>query len=75
MVVIDCQRVDKQYGFVKALSDMSFTIDENTITGLIGRNGAGKTTLLKLLLRQRMGVFKCWPRNPLIIYLFPPIPF
>ena len=45
MVVIDCQRVDKQYGFVKALSDMSFTIDEE----LIGRNGAGKTTLLKIL--------------------------
>ncbi len=32
-----------------ALSDVSFSLNAQTITGLIGLNGAGKTTLLRLL--------------------------
>lgn len=38
---------DKQAFY--ALSDVSFTLNSETITGLIGLNGAGKTTLLRLL--------------------------
>jgi ABC-2 type transport system ATP-binding protein len=47
--IIQCTNLTKDYGNAKALSDLSFTIEENTITGLIGRNGAGKTTLLKTI--------------------------
>lgn len=49
MNVIECQHVGKVYGGEKALNDVTFSIKENTITGLIGRNGAGKTTLLKMI--------------------------
>src|SRR5690625_8020666 len=61
MNVIECNELTKTYGNVKALDQLSLTIGENKITGLIGRNGAGKTTLLKILAgywREASGVVK-----------------
>ncbi|UDL95646.1 ATP-binding cassette domain-containing protein [Lichenihabitans sp. PAMC28606] len=39
----------KSYGRVKALQDVSFTVEPGTVTALLGLNGAGKTTLFQIL--------------------------
>lgn len=48
-VIIDVNRLEKQYMKQKAVQDVSFQIKEGTICGLIGPNGAGKTTIMKML--------------------------
>ena len=44
--------VTKRYSDVTALDDVSFTLQENRIHGLLGRNGAGKTTAMQILTAQ-----------------------
>lgn len=39
----------KKYGKVKAVSGLSFSVDEAEIYGVIGPDGAGKTTLFRIL--------------------------
>ena len=43
-------RFKSRAGEVKALDDVSFSIDQGRIVGLIGPNGAGKTTALRAIL-------------------------
>ncbi|MBD8069480.1 ABC transporter ATP-binding protein [Bacillus sp. PS06] len=41
--------VTKKYAGKTALKDLSLTLEDDKIYGLLGRNGAGKTTLMKLV--------------------------
>ena len=51
-VVVEVAHLSKHFGKVEAVNDVSFTLTENKIYGLLGRNGAGKTTLMQLLTGQ-----------------------
>ena len=67
MNVIECRGLSKRFGRTVALHDLSFSIKENTITGLVGPNGAGKTTLLKIaagFLRKTAGEIKVFSSPP-----------
>lgn len=50
--IIEADHLGRRYGSVRAVDDVSFTIPENTICGLLGRNGAGKSTLMQLITGQ-----------------------
>ena len=45
---LEIESLNKDFGGLRAVSNVSFTMDRNEIVGLIGPNGAGKTTLLRL---------------------------
>ncbi len=47
--LIRMEHITKYYGRVLALDDVSFTVREREIVGLLGDNGAGKSTLIKVL--------------------------
>lgn len=48
-LALDVQHLSKAYGKKKAVRDVSFSIGEGEIFGLMGMNGAGKTTMLRML--------------------------
>jgi ABC-2 type transport system ATP-binding protein len=47
--VIQIQNLNKSFGSVHALNDISFEVDEGELFGLIGPDGAGKSTLFRIL--------------------------
>ncbi len=49
MEIINVKNVCKNYKNIKALNNVSLSINEGELYGLLGVNGAGKTTLLKIL--------------------------
>lgn len=46
---IEIKHVSKRFGSTEALKDVTATISDGKICGLLGRNGAGKTTLLNII--------------------------
>ncbi|MFC4587782.1 ABC transporter ATP-binding protein [Sphaerisporangium corydalis] len=50
MPAIEIRNLSKSFGAVRAVDDVSFTVEAGTVTGYLGPNGAGKTTTLRSLL-------------------------
>jgi ABC-2 type transport system ATP-binding protein len=48
-IMVEFQKISKQYQDVCALDEVSFSVHRGEILGYIGPNGAGKTTSLKIL--------------------------
>lgn len=50
--VIDFENVVKSYGDRVLIEDLSFSIPQGAIVGVIGGNGAGKSTLFRMIMGQ-----------------------
>jgi ABC-2 type transport system ATP-binding protein len=48
--IIKVDNLSKQYHEVKAVNDISFTVNKGDIYGFLGQNGAGKSTTIRMLL-------------------------
>ena len=48
--IIKVNNLSKQYREVKAVNDISFTVNTGDIYGFLGQNGAGKSTTIRMLL-------------------------
>ena len=49
MTLLELKDVSVHYGRIKAIHDISFSVDEGEIVSLIGANGAGKTTTMRTI--------------------------
>jgi ABC-2 type transport system ATP-binding protein len=50
MPTVELTHITKSFGPVKAVEDVSFSIEKGELFGLLGPNGAGKTTSLRVML-------------------------
>ncbi|MCC3376099.1 ABC transporter ATP-binding protein [Cohnella sp. REN36] len=65
--IVKIDRLTKSYKDIDAVKDVSFTLEENKIYGMLGRNGAGKTTIMHLLTAQSFptsGEIEVFGENP-----------
>jgi len=53
--MINCSHVTRRFGRVRAVNNVSFTLEPATAMALWGSNGAGKTTLIRCIL----GIIRC----------------
>jgi ABC-type multidrug transport system ATPase subunit len=66
MPVLQIENISKNYGNIRALDDISFSVPEGTVFGILGPNGSGKTTLLGIvmdILKASAGTYS-WDGKP-----------
>lgn len=47
--LVELKNISISFGGVRAVDDVSLTVEEGQVVGLLGHNGAGKSTLIKIL--------------------------
>ena len=55
---IEVRGIHKRFGDVRAVSDVSFSVEKGDFFGLLGPNGAGKTTTISMLTGLARRVFE-----------------
>ena len=48
--MIEVEGLTKQYGSVRAVDDLTFSVQPGAVTGFLGPNGAGKSTTMRMIL-------------------------
>ena len=47
--VLEARSISKNFGGIRAVDDVSFSLNKGEIVGMVGDNGAGKSTLIKVV--------------------------
>ena len=47
--ILEMRNISKSFPGVKALQDVSISVEEGSVHAICGENGAGKSTLMKVL--------------------------
>ena len=66
-MILTIEGLSKKYGSVQALNNVSFSVPEGSVFGILGPNGSGKTTLLGSvmdIIRPTAGGFKLFDEVP-----------
>lgn len=50
MAILNVENITKNYGKIKALKGVSFSVPQSCVFGILGPNGSGKTTLLGIVM-------------------------
>lgn len=67
MPILTVDNLSKNYGQVRALKNVSFTVPEGTVFGILGPNGSGKTTMLGTvidILKPTAGSYQLFDETP-----------
>ena len=67
MEILNVENLSKNYGSIKALKNVSFSVPKGTVFGILGPNGSGKTTLLGIImdvLKATSGGYKIFGEEP-----------
>lgn len=67
MEILTVENLSKNYGAIKALKNVSFSVPRGTVFGILGPNGSGKTTLLGIImdvLKASGGGYKIFGKVP-----------
>lgn len=67
MEVLTVENLSKNYGNIKALKNVSFSVPSGTVFGILGPNGSGKTTLLGIImdvLKSSGGGYRIFGETP-----------
>jgi len=67
MSILAVENLSKSYGRIQALKNVSFTVPEGSVFGILGPNGSGKTTMLGTImdiLKPTSGNYKLFDESP-----------
>ncbi|MDP4285087.1 MAG: ABC transporter ATP-binding protein [Bacteroidota bacterium] len=67
MLILTVENLSKNYGRIQALKNVSFSVPEGTVFGILGPNGSGKTTMLGTImdiLKPTTGSYKLFDEVP-----------
>ena len=67
MSILTIENLSKSYGRIQALKDVSFSVPEGSVFGILGPNGSGKTTMLGTImdiLKPTSGTYRLFDEVP-----------